>query len=70
MAIYNEVDLMTTREVSTELGIPVGTLRYYRSMERGPMSFRLAGRVRYRRIDVLAWVGEQERNSRRGEFVA
>lgn len=61
---------MTTKEVSNELGIPVGTLRYYRSVGCGPVSFRLAGRVRYRRADVVAWVEEQERNTRRGEDVA
>jgi DNA-binding transcriptional MerR regulator len=64
------VSLMTTREVSTALGIPVGTLRYYRSSGQGPMSFRLAGRVRYRLADVMAWVDEQERSTRRGEGVA
>jgi DNA-binding transcriptional MerR regulator len=64
-----EVELMTTEEVSTELGIPVGTLRYYRSRGCGPVSFRLAGRVRYRRADVVAWVEEQERSTRRGEGV-
>lgn len=65
----SQVSLMTTTDVSAELGIPVGTLRYYRSMGRGPMSFRLAGRVRYRREDVTAWVCEQERGTRRGEVV-
>jgi DNA-binding transcriptional MerR regulator len=62
-----EVELMTTSEVSAVLGIPVGTLRYYRSSGCGPASFRLGGRIRYRRAEVLAWVEEQERNSRRGQ---
>jgi DNA-binding transcriptional MerR regulator len=70
MAATAEVGLMTTTDVSNELGIPVGTLRYYRSTGSGPMSFRLAGRVRYRRADVVAWVEVQERNTRRGEDVA
>lgn len=65
-----EMDLVTTADVSKELGIPVGTLRYYRSTGGGPASFRLAGRVRYRRADVMAWVAEQERNTRRGEGAA
>ena len=60
---------MTTEHVSAELGIPVGTLRYYRSTGGGPVPFRLAGRVRYRRTDVAAWVDEQERSTRRGEGV-
>jgi len=62
-----EVELMTTSEVSAVLGIPVGTLRYYRSSGCGPASFRLGGRIRYRRAEVLAWVEDQERNSRRGQ---
>lgn len=69
MTATAEVGLMTTEEVSNELGIPVGTLRYYRSCGCGPVSFRLAGRVRYRRAEVMAWVEDQERNSRRGEGV-
>jgi DNA-binding transcriptional MerR regulator len=59
-------EVMTTPEVSTEFKIPVGTLRYYRSAGSGPASFRLAGRVRYRRADVLAWVAQQEQATRRG----
>lgn len=66
MFISTEPDLMTTADVSRETKIPVGTLRYYRSNGTGPASFRLAGRVRYRRADVLAWVAEQERVTRRG----
>lgn len=59
-------ELMSTREVEAEFGIPEGTLRYYRATGVGPASFRLAGRVRYRRSQVLAWVAEQERATRRG----
>ena len=61
---------MTTADVADEFGVPVGTLRYYRSSGVGPASFRLAGRVRYRRADVLAWVDGQEQATRRGEGVA
>jgi DNA-binding transcriptional MerR regulator len=59
-------DLMSTMDVENEFGIPKGTLRYYRSAGLGPASFRLAGRVRYRRADVLAWVAAQEEATRRG----
>jgi DNA-binding transcriptional MerR regulator len=59
-------ELMTTKDVESEFGIPEGTLRYFRSTGVGPASFRLAGRVRYRRDDVLGWVAEQERATRRG----
>jgi DNA polymerase-3 subunit gamma/tau len=44
-------------------GIPEGTLRYFRSSEIGPASFRLQGRVRYRRVHVEAWIAEQEKVS-------
>jgi DNA-binding transcriptional MerR regulator len=59
-------ELMTTKDVENEYGIPEGTLRYYRSTGVGPASFRLGGRVRYRRTEVLNWVAEQERTTRRG----
>lgn len=61
-----ETELMTTKDVEMEFGIPAGTLRYFRSSGVGPQSFRLAGRVRYRRSQVLAWIAEQERATRRG----
>ena len=70
MITASKAELMTTTEVSAELGIPVGTLRYYRSSGCGPVSFRLGGRIRYRRADVLAWIEAQERGSRRGQGVA
>jgi DNA-binding transcriptional MerR regulator len=59
-------DLMTTKDVESEYGIPEGTLRYYRSTGKGPASFRLAGRIRYRRSDILSWIADQEKASRRG----
>jgi predicted DNA-binding transcriptional regulator AlpA len=62
-------ELMTTKDVELEFGIPEGTLRYYRSTNSGPPSFRLAGRVRYRRAEVLAWIEDQERNTRRGQGI-
>jgi Helix-turn-helix domain len=59
-------ELMTTKDVAAELGMPVGTLRYFRSCGTGPVSFLLGGRVRYRRGDVYAWVVAQEKATRRG----
>lgn len=66
MSTITEPELMTTKDVETEFGIPAGTLRYFRSSGVGPQSFRLAGRVRYRRSQVLAWITEQEQATRRG----
>jgi DNA-binding transcriptional MerR regulator len=65
-----EVGLMTTEDVSRATRIPAGTLRYFRSTGQGPMSFRLGGRIRYRHEDVMTWIEEQERNTRRGAGVA
>ena len=65
-----EAVLMTTEDVSGVCLIPVGTLRYYRACGTGPASFKLGGRVRYRRADVLAWIAEQEQASRRGGSAA
>jgi DNA-binding transcriptional MerR regulator len=66
LVLKSESELMTTTDVECEFGIPAGTLRYYRSSGAGPASFRLAGRVRYRRSEVLMWISEQERATRRG----
>ena len=60
-------EIMTTPEVAAELRMPVGTLRYLRSCGRGPVSFRLGGRVRYRRAQVMAWVEAQEAATSRGD---
>lgn len=66
MADSKKREIMTVKEVEEETGIPEGTLRYYRSIGVGPASFRLGGRVRYRRSDVLAWIAEEEAATRRG----
>lgn len=59
-------EIMSGREVTEEFGVPEGTLRYYRHAGMGPASFRLCGRVRYRRSDVLAWIAQEESTTRRG----
>jgi excisionase family DNA binding protein len=54
----------TTDQVSALTLVPVGTLRQWRHHgERGPRSVRIGGRVRYRKVDVEAWLREQERAS-------
>lgn len=57
---------MTPKQVESETGIPEGTLRYYRHAGIGPASFRLHGRVRYRRTDLAAWITKEEAATRRG----
>ncbi|MFI2702872.1 helix-turn-helix transcriptional regulator [Cellulosimicrobium composti] len=51
--------LLTLEQVANEYDIPKGTLRYYRHIGAGPKSFKLAGRVRYRREDVDAWIAAE-----------
>ena len=57
----NEPDeLMTTAEVAAFLRTPTPTVRYWRSKNAGPKSFRLPRRVVYWRSDVLAWLADQQ----------
>ncbi|WP_027019965.1 helix-turn-helix transcriptional regulator [Corynebacterium sputi] len=51
---------LTTSQASKESGVPEGTLRYWRSRDEGPPSFRIgARRVMYRRSDLEAWMQAQ-----------
>lgn len=59
--------ILTIQEASAETGVPVPTLRWYRAKNMGgPKSFRLAGRVVYRREHLEAWIAEQESATSRG----
>lgn len=51
--------MMSTEELSKRLDIPVGTLRYWRSVSTGPKSARIGRRVYYREEDVQSWLAEQ-----------
>ena len=60
--------LLSTAEVSAMTGIPANTLRYYRSIDRGPKSGKLGPRrVVYRKADVEAWIEAQLFNTARGD---
>lgn len=61
-----DLDLLTVAEVAALLRKPAGTLRYWRSVDRGPRSSRIGSTVVYRRSDVEAWLAEQERETARG----
>lgn len=61
-----ETDLMTSAEVAELLRTPEGTLRFWRATNRGPESFKIGGRVRYRRTAVQKWIAEQESATARG----
>ncbi|KQC39095.1 hypothetical protein UK82_07395 [Frankia sp. ACN1ag] len=55
---------MTTAQFVAWLKIPEGTARQWRHRRYGPPSFRVGGRVRYRRSEVTRWLAEQERAER------
>jgi predicted DNA-binding transcriptional regulator AlpA len=48
------------------LGIAEETLRYWRSSNQGPKSFKVGRRVVYRREELERWIAEQEATTTRG----
>jgi excisionase family DNA binding protein len=51
-------------EVAKLLGVPVGTLRRWRYVGKGPPSFRVGRHVKYFADDVEQWLQEQRGNPR------
>lgn len=51
--------LLSTAETADRLGIPEATLRYWRSVEKGPRGKRIGSTVKYREADVDTWIREQ-----------
>jgi predicted DNA-binding transcriptional regulator AlpA len=49
-------EILLMEEVSELTRIPLSTLRFYRHSSQGPKSFKLGGRVAYKRSDVLDWI--------------
>ncbi|MCV7097604.1 helix-turn-helix transcriptional regulator [Mycobacterium kubicae] len=56
----SHTELLGIPEASELLGLPKGTLRWYRASGIGPKSFKVGRRVRYRRTDCLDWLATQE----------
>jgi predicted DNA-binding transcriptional regulator AlpA len=52
-------EILLKRQVAAEYPIPAATLQFYRSRGGGPKSFKLGGRVVYKRSDVEAWIEER-----------
>ena len=49
--------LLTTAQVAERLPwVPIGTLRYWRHVGKGPRSVRIHGRVLYDADEVDAWI--------------
>lgn len=52
-------ELLSIEEAAELTRTPVSTMRYWRHVGKGPHSFRVGRRVRYRRTDVEHWLSEQ-----------
>ena len=53
-------EMVTTKELAVLIGVPVATLNNWRSVGRGPRSFRLGRAVKYLVADVAAWIEQQQ----------
>lgn len=51
--------ILKMEAISAKTGIPVATLRFYRSQSAGPKMFRLGGRVVAFEDDIDAWIMAQ-----------
>jgi DNA-binding transcriptional MerR regulator len=56
---HRDHELLTIAEAVDLVRCPVATLRYWRHLGGGPLSFRVGGRVLYRRADLDAWIAMQ-----------
>lgn len=61
------MDILTTKQVSAITGVTEPTLRYWRHLGTGPVSFKIGRRVVYRREAVERWIEEQEKATSRGD---
>jgi len=57
--------LLDQGELSTMLGVPVGTLEQWRARKRGPAFLRIGRHVRYDLAEVREWL-DSRRNLPRG----
>lgn len=57
--------LLTSDEAALLLGVPVATLRTWRSRRRGygPRAVQVGGSIRYRLADLLAWIDDHTENA-------
>lgn len=55
-------EILLMDEVSELTRIPLSTLRFYRHSNQGPRSFKLGGRIAYKRADVLEWIETRYNN--------
>ena len=48
--------LLSPQEAAEFLGVPLLTLRTWRSRRIGPQFYRVGKHVRYRRAEIVAWI--------------
>ena len=58
--------LLSTAEAAQKIGVPEGTLRYWRYVGIGPQSFRVGRHVKYRPEAIESWLTVQEEATSRG----
>jgi hypothetical protein len=61
LAVEQKIILLSTRQLSELLNIPLGTLRYWRKMGVGPAWVKLEGTIRYNWADVDEYVSSNTR---------
>lgn len=55
--------MLSVEDLAEYLGVPVSTVYVWNSKGTGPKRFRLGRHVRYRQVDVDAWIDTQEAHS-------
>jgi excisionase family DNA binding protein len=57
--LQEQTRLLTPQEVADFLGMPVATLKTWRSKRTGPRAYRIGKHVRYRLDDIEVWLAER-----------
>lgn len=55
--------LLSVKDVATYLAVPTATIFRWNSRGTGPRRMRVGKHVRYRRVDVDAWLDKQVQDS-------
>jgi len=55
---------MTSKDVAVLLGVTPATVRSWKHRGMGPPCYKTVGAVRYRRVDVEAWLEAQRQEPR------
>ena len=58
----SDTDWLGPKDIAAELDIPIGTVYGWNSKGTGPRAAKIGRHVRYRRVDVEAWIEAQYAN--------